>query len=111
MFLNDENLRYSTYTVFNLLIAFLALTQNYLFLIALFTRLHGLFHHQSGPLSLSKCTPFLYIGALFLIPFLCLSIPISRGMGATILLQRLMVCVVAFCYFILLSTLLMDFTR
>ena len=63
----------------SLISGFLLLFQNYLFLVAMFTRLRGLF--QPTPVPLSKRTVFLYVFALTLLPFCCLCLPLGASLG------------------------------
>ena len=80
---------WSRYLIWDLIGAFLVLFQNYMLLIALFTRIRGLFASSDSPLS--KCTIIFYISALTLLPILLISpfliVPIAYhfGMGDSIL--------------------------
>ena len=84
--LTDRGITISAYNVLNGVAVFLALLQSYLLLIALFVRLSNLF--QSGPLHLSRCTARTYTVTLSTIPILCLSVPVTRVLGADIVWQR-----------------------
>ena len=106
--------------LWDLIAAFLFLFQNYMLLIALCTRIRGLF--ASSPLPLSKCTILFYISALTLLPFLIaspflfVSFGYKLGMSRSFLfhgveiVSRILVGSTFFLYIALLVSLLAMFT-
>jgi len=97
----------SEFTVLNTIAAFLFLLQNYLLLIAFFSRLSNLF--KAGPLRISKWITSMYKAALSLIPALCLCIPISRALGGGKIWQRILSLTVIFLAISVLCSLLAMF--